>query len=390
MHVILKKNYTMKALAYFGTIGLANRPKLMLALLVLGVAAASLVLSGYSSGAGASGVALTGAPFDGGTCGNCHGRGFFGAAITLQLLDENGAAVTSYAPGKTYTYRTSATWQVGNPELGFQTTAARQSSNININTWGTLPQNAQNSVVNGRNYIEHSTPWAASPIDLPWVAPEAGTGTLVFYTVVNFVNRDGSTSGDQPVNRQLVVQENLNLPVRLLYFKGHVTGSKAALNWATASETNSKHFTIEKSTDGQNFTPIATVASKYASGGKYSYVDDRFAASALYRLTQTDLDGKQTAFNVVRLAAASAQAYAVHLQSHAGGHRLIFSNNGQPQRIQIVVTNLSGQTLYAAHPFANFGNNQFTLPANIGGGIVMASVLTADGVRLSQKALLVR
>lgn len=347
----------------------------------------SVVLFGYSSGAGASGLELTGAPFDNGTCANCHGGGNFGAAITLQLLDGN-TVVTQYEPGKSYTYRISTTKTAGSPQYGFQSTVATQNSNSNINSWGTLPPNTQNSVSSGRNYVEHSQRLTTSTINVPWTGPAAGTGAVVFYSVVNFVDGTGGTSGDQVVSRNLAIAENTNLPVSLLYFTGVVRNGKALLTWAAATETDSKHYTIEKSTNGTNFKPIAEVASKNRNNASYAFTDETFAGTAFYRLTQTDNNGTLSIFNIVRLKTADQINNTLIVASHAGYNRLIFTNDGAPQRVQLKVVSLNGKTIYAANNFANTGTNVFTLPATLGTGIVVASVLTADGKLSSKKALL--
>jgi hypothetical protein len=347
----------------------------------------SVVLFGYSSGAGASGLELTGAPFDNGTCANCHGGGNFGAAITLQLLDGN-TAVTQYEPGKSYTYRITMTNTVGAPQYGFQSTVATQNNNSNINSWGTLPPNTQNSVSSGRNYVEHSQRLTTSTINVPWTGPAAGTGAIVFYSVVNFVNRNFSTSGDQVINSNLAIAENTNLPVSLLYFRGVVRNGKALLTWAAATETDSKHYTIEKSTNGTSFKPIAEVASKNRNNASYTFTDETFTGTAFYRLTQTDNNGTLSIFNIVRLKTADQINNTLIVASHAGYNRLIFTNDGAPQRVQLKVVSLNGKTIYAANNFANTGTNVFTLPTTLGTGIVVASVLTADGKLSSKKALL--
>ena len=353
----------------------------------LGALVVSVVLFGYSSGAGASGFELTGAPFDNGTCASCHGGGNFGAAITLQLLDGN-TVVTQYEPGKSYTYRISTTKTAGSPQYGFQSTVATQNSNSNINSWGTLPPNTQNSVSSGRNYVEHSQRLTTSTINVPWTGPAAGTGAIVFYSVVNFVNRNFSTSGDQVINSNLAIAENTNLPVSLLYFRGVVRNGKALLTWAAATETDSKHYTIEKSTNGTSFKPIAEVASKNRNNASYTFTDETFAGTAFYRLTQTDNNGTLSIFNIVRLKTADQINNTLIVASHAGYNRLIFTNDGAPQRVQLKVVSLNGKTIYAANNFANTGTNVFTLPTTLGTGIVVASVLTADGKLSSKKALL--
>ncbi|MEO6682773.1 MAG: T9SS type A sorting domain-containing protein [Ginsengibacter sp.] len=105
----------------------------------------------------------------------------------------------------------------------------------------------------------------------------------------------------------LMLQPASPLGVNWLYFTGELNGKDAHLKWATAAESNSENFVIERSTDAIKFESIG--ASK-AQGNtqtttKYMYVDKNAAyvsaAVLYYRLKQVDKDGKFTYSNVVAL-----------------------------------------------------------------------------------------
>jgi hypothetical protein len=95
------------------------------------------------------------------------------------------------------------------------------------------------------------------------------------------------------------------LPIKLVYFKAQPDGSKVDLSWETATESNNRGFTIEKSSDGGNFTALTFVPTQ-ADGGNssvsldYSAVDPApYTGVTYYRLAQTDLDGKISYSGVV-------------------------------------------------------------------------------------------
>ena len=378
----------MKKLSTRVSLLLKKNPKMLVLSVSLMVGLGSLLLYSYSSGPAAGGLARTGAPFNNNlTCNGCHNGGNFGASINLQLYDLGNNLVTKYVPGQTYTYRISLSHTAGSPQYGFQATAATQAGSVNINTWGTLPASVQNSPLNNRNYIEHSDRLGTNVIDLPWTGPAAGTGAVVFYTAGNFVNGNFGTSGDQVVNSSLTVTEETNLPVRLLYFTGSLQDGRVQLSWAAASETGSKSYTVEKSVNGQTFSAIATIASQNSSNAQYSYTDASFNGNAYYRLLQTDLDGKTTTFNIVRLKKAGTGDYTLSFAAHAGFNRLIFTNDMPAQKIQVRITDLQGKTLYATSSQANTGKNIIPLPSYFAKGLVLVSVLTADGRRTTTKAL---
>ena len=49
------------------------------------------------------------------------------------------------------------------------------------------------------------------------------------------------------------------LPVELVDFQAETRGEEVVLTWATASEINNDYFTVERSSDGVSFEPIAEI-----------------------------------------------------------------------------------------------------------------------------------
>ncbi len=94
------------------------------------------------------------------------------------------------------------------------------------------------------------------------------------------------------------------LPVELLYFEGTTYPSFNNLKWTTASEQNSSHFVIKRSTDGENWDEIAT---KLAAGNSiekinYYYLDNiNEFILYYYRLVQYDIDGKFVVYGPIAL-----------------------------------------------------------------------------------------
>lgn len=368
---------------------LKNHPKTSVPFFIGSVLAGSTLLFSYSSGPGNGGLAVSGAPFvgNGAYCSNCHGGGNFGASITLELLDAGNNMVTLYTPGETYTYRITLGHTSGNPQYGFQTMAATVAGNTDINNWGTLPANTHSAIVSNRHYIEHSSRLTSGVISIPWTAPAAKTGSVAFYAAGNIVNANFSTGGDEPVKTSLTIAENTNLPVRLSFFNGGLQNGAATLNWEVASESGSKNYIIERSTDGRNFIAIATVPAKNEDGASYSFTDAGFSGSAYYRLRHTDLDGKTTLYNTVRLKKADVADYTISFYSHGNFKRILFTNDVKEQRIQVRVADISGRVLYTNTIRVNLGSNMIPVPATVGKGILVVSVLTEDGKQTSAKTL---
>jgi hypothetical protein len=374
---------------------LKNHPKTSVPFFLGSLVLTSVLLFGYSTGPGDGGLARTGAPFvQGGLyCTQCHNGGNFGASITLELLDAGNNVVTLYNPGETYTYRITLGHTSGNPQYGFQTMAALADANhTDLNTWGTPPANTHSVIVTpnnepSRHYIEHSSRLTNNIISIPWTAPAANSGTVEFYAAGNIVNANFGTSGDQAVKTSLSIAENTGLPVRLSFFNGGLQNGAATLSWEAATESGSKSYTVERSIDGRTFIAIATIAAKNEDGSSYSFTDAGFTGIAYYRLSHTDLDGNTTLYNTVRLKKAGLADYSISFYSHGNFKRILFMNDVKEQRIQVRVADISGRVLYTTSIRANLGSNMIPVPAIVGKGILVVSVLTEDGKQTSAKTI---
>ncbi|SDK86593.1 Por secretion system C-terminal sorting domain-containing protein [Catalinimonas alkaloidigena] len=90
------------------------------------------------------------------------------------------------------------------------------------------------------------------------------------------------------------------LPVTLISFEATPTAEHAVqLHWATAAEVNNAHFTLERSADGNVYTPLVQVegAGTVNQRRDYTWTDQQpLAGTSYYRLSQTDFDGTTETF----------------------------------------------------------------------------------------------
>ena len=83
------------------------------------------------------------------------------------------------------------------------------------------------------------------------------------------------------------------LPIKLLDFSGKLNGNKVDLFWTTSSESNSSHFEVEHSSDGQEFKAFTIVRAKGNSNTESNYAAvDPLPVKGLnyYRLKMVDRD----------------------------------------------------------------------------------------------------
>ncbi|TDN36258.1 T9SS type A sorting domain-containing protein [Hymenobacter sp. UV11] len=99
------------------------------------------------------------------------------------------------------------------------------------------------------------------------------------------------------------------LPVELVAFGAQRTGSSVVCNWATATENDNNHFSVERSLDGQTFRALGSVAGAGTSSLQHSYrfVDAQPVSTlAYYRLHQVDNSGHDSYSPVISVAGLTA------------------------------------------------------------------------------------
>lgn len=92
------------------------------------------------------------------------------------------------------------------------------------------------------------------------------------------------------------------LPVELVDFEATNLDREVVLNWKTESENNNDFFSVDRSTNGDDWITIGTVPSKGSSTGLQSYqlIDEQpLSGISYYRLRQTDNDGTETKYEII-------------------------------------------------------------------------------------------
>ena len=125
------------------------------------------------------------------------------------------------------------------------------------------------------------------------------------YVVVGaYFESEDVTGGNTLINAgsAYFFKRSFVVPIELSDFKGRNTEGGNLLTWTTVSEFNTKHFNIERSTDGHIWVKIGIVAAKnYPS--EYQYIDQNPKLNEVnyYRLCTVDIDGKQTFSKIVSI-----------------------------------------------------------------------------------------
>jgi hypothetical protein len=97
---------------------------------------------------------------------------------------------------------------------------------------------------------------------------------------------------------RMIIGNQPFLPVKLLDFDAQKQGERIKLFWTTASEQNSSHFGVERSTDGKHFFLIASVkaSGNSTSSHRYEYFDENplHIQTSYYRLKQVSMNTQYT------------------------------------------------------------------------------------------------
>jgi len=136
------------------------------------------------------------------------------------------------------------------------------------------------------------------------------------------------------------------LPVSITSFTGKAGNQGVQLNWATATEINNDHFTIERSADAVTFNPIITVPAK-GIAATYTVTDQHpLDGINYYRLVQYDKDGTNHYYgsitvNTTGIATATLSAYP----NPAKDHVTLKVDHYTGKSLSLVIRDLTGKII---------------------------------------------
>ncbi len=198
----------------------------------------------------------------------------------------------------------------------------------------------------------------------------ARLGTMFYQTFPHYNGLNGKMDELRIYNRALTAIEILYvLPVQLTSFTAVNNNNQVKLQWQTQFEQNSKHYIVQRSTDGVNFTDVETIsaAGNSAVPLTYSYIDVLPATLqnkrvVYYRLQSVDMDGHF--FN--------SQVVAVQLDKKEV-QLLVFPNpvqdllqvqtSGLTGQATLSITNAVGSQIYIRDVLLQPGSN--SMPVNL-------------------------
>lgn len=189
----------------------------------------------------------------------------------------------------------------------------------------------------------------------------------------------GGSSGSSP------------LPIELADFTATLEGRNTLLNWTTLSESNNDFFTVERSTDGLNFSSIGEVPGSGTTSAptNYSYIDHSPVVGInFYRLKQTDFNGDFSYSPTVQVINdLSIHDVSIYPNPNDGSFEIELSNLGEGVHVPFRLLDLSGKVVWEEQGVSNAGgfiSKHFDSTKALRSGIYILTV-SVNGIRIERK-----
>ncbi len=194
---------------------------------------------------------------------------------------------------------------------------------------------------------------------------------------------DGAGGSKWVNNQGCIPSPNIILAIRLEYFSGSVNNKKVTLNWLSSFEQDIKNFIVEKSLDGRNFYPFATLQPANKSGTQYS-TDDTNPGSGrnFYRLRVVNLNGTVEyssiiKFNFTRGAANNWVLYPNPVE----GKSFVTYQSFTSKQIWINVADITGKNISSKPFYIQPGINKLLIDTEkLSAAMYLLSIKSNDNI----------
>ncbi|MFN6944790.1 MAG: T9SS type A sorting domain-containing protein [Cytophagaceae bacterium] len=160
------------------------------------------------------------------------------------------------------------------------------------------------------------------------------------------------------------MSSDVGLPVDLVRFQADCNENNVKVTWQTASEHNSSHFIIEKSSDANNWHLLENIS---AAGNSnilltYSVLDQHLTGDIhYYRLIQYDFDGKNQTFPVISSACMSSPTLHVFPNPSSDHFSINYNSSIASDYAKISLIDYRGETVFEQFIKLHKGMNNITI-----------------------------
>jgi hypothetical protein len=171
------------------------------------------------------------------------------------------------------------------------------------------------------------------------------------------------------------------LPVELSSFSASCDEGVVTLSWSTASEQNSSHFDVEKSTDGENWRVIGTIlaAGNSTQEINYSFIDsEKSIDQNYYRLNQVDIDGKNEYFGPITVACEDDSKITTYPNPSKGEFNLVMHAQTN-EKVTLKITDGNSRVISTKVLDLQNGINLFPIRENLSSGVYHIQLISETG-----------
>lgn len=262
-----------------------------------------------------------------------------------------------------------------------------ERSTDNGNTWIAAPESPTVQSFGFTNYSGEYRDTAALP---SFVASETYNG-YKYRIRVGTTNTNLSSGSCALYNDVDIITINVAptcavLPAEILQFNVQLKDQFASLVWKAKQEANLVEYIVERSIDGNNFTPVGKVAARGAGSfeEQYFFADPSVIAEKVYyRLKLSGAEGSSKYSNVLSVSPDQSKLFDVsHLVNPFAGKISFQLTTNQNEQIDIMLLDASGRPLLQRKMNVNKGINalQVDAPAYLQRGSYLLRIISGAGV----------
>ena len=179
------------------------------------------------------------------------------------------------------------------------------------------------------------------------------------------------------------------LPVQFTHINATQKGAAVQIDWKVATEQNIKQYVVEKSTNGINFTAIATQAANNIDNSSYTAMDNSpINGSNYYRILSTDNSGKQQYSNVAVVKIGGKQSsISVYPNPVISNTMYIQLQNVNKGTYTLEWINTIGVTVFKTklQHAGGSGTQNIDLPSTLSSGNYVLKATADNGVVFTEK-----
>lgn len=234
----------------------------------------------------------------------------------------------------------------------------------------------------------------------------AATGVMTTYSyedkdairfIIGAKSSGGTSNAGERLNSLWFKQFSLTppsiLPVKMTGFQATLENKNVKLNWTTATEENFSHYVVERSTDGKNFSEVATV---FANGNTnqtsvYGFKDNNISSSTgmlFYRLRLVEMS-KEASYSEVKVIRLSKDKATLELSAFPNPAKDIIKvtmpNAWQNKKVVIEIYNTNGVRV-RNNEFSNASQTESITLSDLSRGFYVVKA-TSEGQTIEQRII---